>query len=828
MAASRGKSNAKQRRGRQQATPKRGSESHVFAEGARHDIVGVLVATVAIAMVVSLVSPSSAPVTHAMGQFLIQGFGKGAMLVPIALGAFVVTYFMDTDEPVTARVAVGLALIVTAVLAMMSISVPGAATDPMVVFDPQALATYGGYVGGGLAWCLLVSVGHDVGIVVLVALVVAGAIVCGLSISRIVSAIQNKARDAREGLAARAASNIPSQPEAAPAQGPVLFDENGEPATSFIGTRKTSVLRRGRGTEDEEQKTRLLRRRHPRLDVEGVEPAHEIDDEQAEAAVAADEPVEGSNVPPFLEGAEGASQDKPKSKSKTKRKSRAGAKTMAEAASARPGEGSEDFKLPPLALLDSNPKSAASSASSAELNATAAKLQATLSEFGLTSQVVGHVSGPLVTTFKVEMGEGERVSKITNLQDDIALALAAVSVRIFAPIPGTSLVGIEIPNKERSNVFLGDVLPYAKGGPLEFAIGRDSEGKPVVADLSRMPHLLVAGTTGSGKSVMLNSLIMSILMRATPDQVRFIFVDPKRVEFHFYDGLPHLYVPVVTEPRQAASALQWAVSEMERRLKVFERAGARDIRGYNKMVEGGKFDDQENPPTALPYLVVVIDELSDLMMVAGKDVEASIVRIAQLARAAGIHLVLATQRPTANVVTGLIKSNIETRIALSVSSGVDSRVILDQVGAERLLGHGDMLYRYGGNRVRRILGCYTSDPEIEKTIDFWRSQAEPDYHDEILTTIVPAAQGGGGASVAEEDDPLIWEAAQIVVDSKMGAASTLQRQLKVGYARAGRIIDMLEQKGVVGPRNGNKPREVLIDAEGLEELKAADAAYREV
>ena len=820
MAASRGKKKQNQRRSRAQAKPQHTGSEGTFSQTAGHDIVGVLIATVAIAMVVSLVSPSSAPVTHAMGQFLVQGFGRGAMLVPVALGAFVVTYFMDTDEPVTARVAIGLTLIVVAVLAIMSISVPVAAGDSSALFVPDTLAVTGGYVGAGLAWCLLVSVGHDVGLVVLVALIVTGAVICGLSISRITSAIQQKARDAREDLAARAASNIPEQPDPVPA-GPVLFDENGEPATTFIGSRKTSVLRRGRGSEDEEQKTKLLRRRHPRLDVDGVEPAHEIDD----AAEVTETGEDAAAVPPFL--ADDAGQAEPKTKKKASKRTPK-AKAGAPSGSSRPGEGSEDFKLPSLSLLDSNPKSASSSASSAELNATAAKLQATLSEFGLTSQVVGHVSGPLVTTFKVEMGEGERVSKITNLQDDIALALAAVSVRIFAPIPGTSLVGIEIPNKERSNVFLGDVLPYAKGGPLEFAIGRDSEGKPVVADLSRMPHLLVAGTTGSGKSVMLNSLIMSILMRATPDQVRFIFVDPKRVEFHFYDGLPHLYVPVVTEPRQAASALQWAVSEMERRLKVFERAGARDIRGYNKMVEGGKFADQENPPTALPYLVVVIDELSDLMMVAGKDVEASIVRIAQLARAAGIHLVLATQRPTANVVTGLIKSNIETRIALSVSSGVDSRVILDQVGAERLLGHGDMLYRYGGNRVRRILGCYTSDPEIEKTIDFWRGQAEPDYHDEILSTVVPASQGGGSAGAADDDDPLIWEAAQIVVDSKMGAASTLQRQLKVGYARAGRIIDMLEQKGVVGPRNGNKPREVLLDAEGLEELKAADAAYREV
>ena len=427
------------------------------------------------------------------------------------------------------------------------------------------------------------------------------------------------------------------------------------------------------------------------------------------------------------------------------------------------------------------------------------------------------------------MGEGERVNKITNLQDDIQLSLASESVRIFAPIPGTSLVGIEIPNKTRQNVCLGDVLPCAQGGPLEFAIGRDSEGAPVVADLARMPHMLVAGTTGSGKSVLINAIIMSLVMRTNPEQVRLILVDPKRVEFSCYAGLPHLYVPVVTEPRQAASALQWAVTEMDRRLKVFERAGARDVKVYNRMVEDGRFDDQENPPKPMPYLVIVIDELSDLMMVAGKDVEASIVRIAQLARAAGIHLVLATQRPSADVVTGLIKSNVDTRVALKVSSSIDSRVILDQTGAERLMGRGDMLFRRAGGVLRRVLGAYASDAEIESVVGFIRDQREPEYHAEILSAVVPGQPGAGaGADPAEEDDPLVWEAAQVVVDSQLGSTSGLQRRLKVGYARAGRIMDMLEQKGVVGPPDGSKPREVLLDTDGLEELRQAEEAYREV
>jgi S-DNA-T family DNA segregation ATPase FtsK/SpoIIIE len=328
---------------------------------------------------------------------------------------------------------------------------------------------------------------------------------------------------------------------------------------------------------------------------------------------------------------------------------------------------------------------------------------------------------------------------------------------------------------------------------------------------------------------MINSMIMSLLMRTTPKQVRLIMIDPKRVEFSCYNGLPHLYVPVVTEPRQAASALQWAVSEMERRLKVFERAGAREINVYNRMIAQGKFAEEPNPPEHMPYLVVIIDELSDLMMVAGKDVEASIVRIAQLARAAGIHLVIATQRPSANVVTGLIKSNIDNRVALKVSSGIDSRVILDETGAERLLGNGDMLFKYRGLNMQRVLGCYTSDNEINEVVEFIRDQAEPDYHEEILSAVVPGQTVAGMRAAGEDDDdPLVWEAAQIVVESKLGSTSGLQRRLKVGYARAGRIMDMLEAKGVVGPPDGSKPREVLLDADGLEELRIQETTYREV
>ena len=491
----------------------------------------------------------------------------------------------------------------------------------------------------------------------------------------------------------------------------------------------------------------------------------------------------------------------------------------------------EELALPPISMLRHNPKSASAASSDSELEQTAEALQSTLVEFGRTARVVGWISGPTVTTFKLQPGEGERVSKITALEDDIALSLAAQSVRIFAPIPGTSLVGIEIPNRTRQNVYLGDVLPYVKGGPLELAIGRDAEGTPIVADLAKMPHLLIAGTTGSGKSVMINSIITALLMRGRPEDVRLVMVDPKRVELAGYNGLPHLYVPVVTEPKQAASALQWAVSEMERRLKVFEKLNVRKISDYNTKQAAGEFEHYDNPPKKMPYLVIIIDELSDLMMVAGKDVEASIVRIAQLGRAAGIHLIVATQRPSSNVVTGLIKANISNRIAFNVATGIDSRVIIDQMGAEKLTGLGDMLFsKVGWGKPRRIQGCFVSDEEINEIVEFVKSQSEPDYHEEILSAVAPGmavATGAGpvrtGQAEPESDDPLIWEAAQIVVETQLGSTSGLQRRLKVGYARAGRIMDMLEEKGVVGPPDGSKPREVLLDEEGLAALRSVDA-----
>ncbi len=823
-------SNAAQKNKRSRS-PRRGAPAAsggAIVGTVRGDIIGVLLVVLALALLAAIVVPSTAVVTSALRDFLALSFGVAAPLVPLALLGFAVTFFLDGGEGVSGRVALGLALIVLAILALVSLNLGGSAADPEAVFAPATARQTGGYVGGAVAYVLLELVGTVVGNIVLAGVIVTGVVVCGFSISGAVArararlgdaarAHEERARERRERKIIDAAADERQEaaPEVAPAS---LFDDEAaapEGKTTFIGNRKTSVLKRG-ARRAGEPRAALLDEEQPATTVLERPSAGEGGREEAPAEkgepVAPEVPA--GSVPAFL----GARPAAP---------ARADA-TPPPATLSRPGDADESYELPPLTILRENPAAGDAFAGDAELAATAERLQGTLEEFGLTSRVEGWIAGPSVTTFKISMGEGERVSKIVNLEDDIALSLAAKSVRIFAPIPGTSLVGIEIPNEKPQPVFLSDVLPYATGGPLDCAFGRDSEGRPIVVDLAGLPHLLVAGTTGSGKSVLLNAIIMSMLMRSTPEQVRLIMVDPKRVEFTGYAGLPHLYVPVVTEPRQAASALQWGVSEMERRLKVFEHYKVRDIKTFNKNVDGEKYAEMENPPKHMPYFVIVIDELADLMMVAGKDVESSIVRIAQLGRAAGIHLIVATQRPSADVVTGLIRANIDNRVALSVDNAINSRIILDQKGAEQLLGKGDMLVKLRGKKPRRAQGCWVSDEEIEQTVAFIRGQVAADYHEDILTAVVPTTPGAGEPGAPKDDDPLVWEAARIVVDSQLGSTSGLQRALSVGYARAGRIMDMLEAKGVVGPANGSKPREVLLDKDGLEELRSAEAAYEGV
>jgi S-DNA-T family DNA segregation ATPase FtsK/SpoIIIE len=438
----------------------------------------------------------------------------------------------------------------------------------------------------------------------------------------------------------------------------------------------------------------------------------------------------------------------------------------------------------------------------------ARQLEGTLASFGVQVRVVEVHHGPVITRYDLQPAPGVKVSKIVNLTDDLALALAAKGLRLEAPIPGKAAIGVEVPNKETQIVPLREVLEaksFWNSGKLSIGLGVDIGGEVVVADLSKMPHLLVAGSTGSGKSVCVNTMIMSVLYKAFPDEVKFIMIDPKMVELSMYNGIPHLMAPVVTEAKKASGVLHIVVTEMERRYKLFAEARVRELQKYNEQLT-------ETAP--LPHIVVIIDELADLMMIAPVEVEDSICRLAQMARATGIHLVVATQRPSVDVITGLIKANIPSRIAFAVSSQIDSRTILDSPGAERLLGRGDMLFApMGSMKPQRIQGALVTEKEIEAVIKHWKEQGGPDYQEQYIN--VPEKED---AIVAEEDE-LFWDAVRVVVENGQASASVLQRRLRVGYTRAARLVDMMESQGLIGPYEGSKPREVYITARQLEEIK---------
>lgn len=489
------------------------------------------------------------------------------------------------------------------------------------------------------------------------------------------------------------------------------------------------------------------------------------------------------------------------------------------------------WKLPPRNALK---RSTAKNIDTAAIQEGGRTLEATMHEFGVDARLIGMTVGPTVTRYELELGPGVKVNKVTGLNHDIAYAMASADVRILAPIPGRSAIGVEVPNRQRQLVTLGDILASddakAATHPLEVALGRDIQGQPVMANLATMPHVLIAGQTGSGKSSCINSILTSLLMRTTPDQVRLLLVDPKRVELGTYNGVPHLLTEVVVNPKKAANALDWAVREMEMRYDLLAECGMRDITAFNSAYDRGELPTKDQPDDftgkgyeRLPFIVIVVDELNDLMMVAARDVEHSIARIAQMARAVGIHLVIATQRPSVNVITGVIKANVPSRLAFAVSSLTDSRVILDQPGAERLVGQGDMLMlTANSSRAERIQGNWVDDECVRKVVAHWKRQSsEPEYVAGIGDDTTGSGSGTGGmGDDAGDDDPLIEEAMELIVRSGLGSTSMLQRKLRVGFARAGRIMDELEQKGIVGPSEGSKARAVMMTVEEFEDRKA--------
>lgn len=928
----------------------------------RSELIGVVFCVLAVALLIALVAPGNALLTRAVSTACRMACGLGAFLLPFLIAAWGVSFFIrEKMVDSVVRLTVGIVLIFVAALALVAMSTPGISADLQMLFEPENLADYGGYLGGSLAWLLLKLVGYAVGAVVAIGAIIAGAVLVGLSLSALAARIVGLFRrdsdvEADDGTDVQGMG--PYQLDFAETDDSTaskrsrrrLWKGKGEPEVLLAPTARLAESfgggADGQAVEDASVSPTVSfapsqdaalgqTRRRGRAAASGQ------NGYKATAADSAEQPPDSDAVTELLD---------PERAVKPQDKAVPSAATGGTADHARDGVGAPEkvkttgFVLPSMALLQRSRSKSASKAAESELRNTAAELQGTLAEFAIDAQVVGWTAGPTVTLYKLALGEGVRVARITSLADDIALALAATSVRVFSPIPGTSLVGVEVPNAERSTVLLGDVLSAAPSGALQLAVGKDVEGDAIVANLIQMPHLLIGGTTGSGKSVAINAMIMSVLMRATPAEVRMILIDPKMVELTRYHDIPHLYVPVVTDAGKAAAALAWSVIEMERRLKEFMTAEVKNISTYNEYVrnlhkkaeaeaakrrqkaqeawaaaadaaleaarpedsssnDGGGLDrsdsgaapevdapefemleeygealeqdddyadvaDAATPmaaddnagqpgsgqdacrlaecsdqpevdvsdlfndlPEEMPLIMIVIDELADLMMVAGKDVEASITRLSQLARAAGLHLVIATQRPSTNVITGVIKANIVNRIAFNVGSGIDSRVILDTTGAEALLGIGDLLFsrpEYG--KPVRIQGCFVNDAEIGAVTSFLKQQGTPDYHEEILTTAVGGISTSqiAGFDAAGDDDPLVWEAAEIVVSSQLGSTSTLQRRLKVGYARAGRIMDNLEQKGIVGPANGSKPREVMVDdLLELESLKALEAADRD-
>lgn len=842
----------------------------IDAQGWR-DIIAVALIVLGLALLATVTLRTDAVVSSAIAVGLHMGLGLGAYLVPLILIGIGCTLLGLRKETLPGRVWLGLAIIILTTLCLLALSTPGVNPDnTAVLIAGDNPAMRGGYLGAAIVSVGIHFLGTIITGIILIGFLIVGFVMLGFSLSDFVAQLQERQRQRAEAaqneepLAPPAfiqrisdsfttARNTVSIQKVAPiadeqfssAQTHAFTDDdydcnneyaNSDSAFNDIYTddgfsyEENSCYQPTVAFDEHITKTRTHRLSDDFKDIkDSTDDDTTRDHPQKPLTTVFDpapsdfRPLDATEVLPEVK-VNPTPEAKPAPKPKV----------------APPAPPAEDgsFVLPPATMLTSSVEKPSQAVTKEELTQVAYALQTTLEDFKINAKVVDWVAGPTLTLFKIELPSGVRLSRVTSLQEDIALSLASVGgVRVIGAIPGTNYVGIEVPNATRQTVYLADVLKDAKPGPLQMAIGMNVEGESIVCDLATMPHLLIGGTTGSGKSVAINGMIMSILMRATPEEVRFIMIDPKRVEFSLYNDIPHLYTPVVTEPKEAASALAWACAEMERRLKVFEKVHVRNIKEYSAKVKkelaareeaeknnDESFEPNENLASELPYIVIVIDELADLMMNVGKEVEFSISRIAQLARAAGIHLIIATQRPSAQVVTGLIKANITDRIAFNVATGIDSRVILDTVGAENLIGNGDLLLsKKEFSKPQRLQGCFVSGDEIEAVVAYLKAQGEPEYHSEILQTNIitlGASSPSGSGGSCTSDDPLLWEAADIVTSSGLGSTSNIQRRLSVGYARAGRIMDMLEEKGIVGPANGSKPREVLVDSLELETIKA--------
>ncbi len=748
----------------------------------QQQMLSVILMALAIAILCLAIFPGENAWTW-LHNVLLGAFSFSAYLLPVALGVYAVTLALDKDtRSIKIRLWESVAFVVMLMSTIYSFSEQTLVNGVAVPFWEMVSSTFasgqslsgGGVLGVLLGYPIELFCGDDMAPFLLILLmVVFFMLVTGTTIMQVVRAVRKPVEKTKEGI-----EHVVAE-----------FEKRQE-------KRGTIDIDMGEGYAKPGRKKRALA---PAVDEPAEVSAEPNEKLEAFCKAAADMNEEATQTGPSIE--ELAEETK----------------TEIEENEAAEDAQEVIYRYPPLSLLDESPAASAGS-SERELRMNGELLVNTLKDFGISTRLSDVTRGPAVTRYELEPSAGVKISRITGLADDIALRLATTGVRIEAPIPNKAAVGIEVPNKARHTVCLRSLLDTpefrAAKGKLTTALGQDIEGNIVMTDLAKMPHLLIAGTTGSGKSVCTNSMIQSVLFRARPDEVKMILIDPKKVEFGVYNGIPHLLTPVVTDPRKAAGALGWAVNEMLKRYQMFAESNVRDITGYNEMA---RTSETLKP---LPLILIVIDELADLMMAAANEVEDSICRLAQMARAAGMHMVIATQRPSVDVITGLIKANIPSRLALTVASGTDSRTILDANGAEKLLGYGDMLFMpVGQSKPRRVQGCFVTNKEIERVIAFLKSADKPqEYDQEIIAEIEKQAAAAGRASArgeameTDEDDAdeALPQAIELAVEAGQISTSMLQRKLRFGYARAGRIIDQMEQRGIIGPSCGAKPREVLI------------------
>lgn len=750
--------------------------------------------------------------------FLMESFGAGAYLVPFLL--FGVTAFLVSNKH--NRIAYwksGAAVICFLILCGLF----------------ELISDAGGTVGGSLADILSPALGVAGTYVILIIMLIIGiVIITGRSVLKGVKKQSDRAYShakesntrRREASARRREERRTAREEKELEQAKAEKKTASKRKDRHVEGVSFDTTLSGRSPEMKEMKADELKTDIPSAVQPNTKDTQDLVINRTQPEMAA----QPDDLPdPFDTDSAVESLEDPKAPAKRSRK-KAGADAIAQETASVAQAVSENevknetYHTPPFSLLTRGKKGGGDS--DTHLRETAGKLQDTLHSFGVNVTVTNVSCGPSVTRYELQPEQGVKVSKIVGLADDIKLNLAAADIRIEAPIPGKAAVGIEVPNKENSAVMLRDLLESTEfknsASNVSFAVGRDIAGRCVVADIAKMPHLLIAGATGSGKSVCINTLIMSILYKASPDQVRLIMVDPKVVELSVYNGIPHLMIPVVTDPKKAAGALNWAVAEMTRRYQAFAEHQVRDMKGYNEKVSQLEPDENGNKPDTMPQIVIIVDELADLMMVAPGEVEESICRLAQLARAAGIHLVLATQRPSVNVITGLIKANMPSRIAFSVSSGVDSRTIIDMNGAEKLLGKGDMLfYPSGYQKPVRVQGAFVSDKEVQKVTDYLKDHnGDAAYSQEVVEHMNSSAAGGNmmsGSDSASERDAYFVDAGKLIIDKEKASIGMLQRMFKIGFNRAARIMDQLCEAGVVGPEEGTKPRKVLMSMEEFEQ-----------